>query len=166
MRLLIVVFISALLLNSCKKQAKTPDTDTVVAKKDYVSFGKQIAPDNASIAKLMLPTYTSMKVGDTLTTKMLGTVTEVCQAKGCWMKLQLDADHEVMVRFKDYGFFVPKDIKDKQVIVNGLAFVEELSVEDQRHYAQDAGKSEEELAQITQPKRTYGFEADGVLLKP
>ena len=60
---------------------------------------------------------------------------------------------------------MPKDIKGKEVIVNGLAFVEEMSVKDQKHYAKDGGKSEAEIAEITSPKKTLGFEADGVLLK-
>jgi hypothetical protein len=60
---------------------------------------------------------------------------------------------------------MPKDIAGKEVIVNGIAFVEAMSVEDQQHYAEDGGATPEELAKITEPKRTYGFEADGVLLK-
>jgi len=60
---------------------------------------------------------------------------------------------------------VPKDIAGKEVIVNGLAYVKETSVEEQRHYAEDAGKSEEEIATITSPKKSYAFEADGVLIK-
>ena len=43
-------------------------------------------------------------------------------------------------------------------------FVNEVSVDEQRHYAEDAGKSKEEIALITEPKKTYSFEADGVLL--
>ena len=39
------------------------------------------------------------------------------------------------------------------------------SVEDLKHYALDAGKSESEIAAITKPKIEYSFEADGVLLK-
>jgi len=42
--------------------------------------------------------------------------------------------------------------------------VEEVSIDEQRHYAEDAGKSAEEIASITVPKRTYSFEADGVLV--
>ena len=70
----------------------------------------------------------------------------------------------MFVRFKDYGFFVPKDAAGKKVVMNGAAFLEEMSVEDQKHYAEDEGASEEELAQITAPKRTLRFEADGVLI--
>ena len=60
--------------------------------------------------------------------------------------------------------FVPKDIKGKQVIVNGKAFVNEVPVDELKHYAEDAGKSVEEIAAITESKKTFSFEADGVLV--
>ena len=113
----------------------------------------------------MLAAYEQMPVADTTSTKFTATVSEVCQAKGCWMKLQLQDGGEAMVRFKDYGFFVPKDIAGKQVVVSGKAFVDMMSVEDQQHYAEDEGKSAEEIAAITEPKKTYSFEASGVLIK-
>ena len=106
-----------------------------------------------------------MRIGDSINSKMNGKVNEVCQSKGCWMKVDLEDGQQVMVKFKDYGFFVPKDIAGKEVIINGKAFVNEVPVDEQRHYAEDAGKSEEEIAAITEPKRTFSFEADGVLLK-
>ncbi|MFT5738534.1 MAG: hypothetical protein ACI9SG_002890, partial [Maribacter sp.] len=98
-------------------------------------------------------------------TKFFAKVKEVCKAKGCWMKLELANGEEAMVKFKDYGFFMPMDIEGKEVVVSGLAFVEALSVKDQKHYAEDGGATADEMAKIIAPKRTYGFEADGVLLK-
>ncbi|MCB0445596.1 MAG: DUF4920 domain-containing protein, partial [Gelidibacter sp.] len=62
-------------------------------------------------------------------------------------------------------FFMPKDIAGKEVVVNGLAFVNEVPVDEQRHYAEDGGATAEEIAAITAPKKTFSFEADGVLLK-
>lgn len=79
------------------------------------------------------------------------------------MKMDMGED-QAMVRFKDYGFFMPKDLAGQEVIVEGYAFVEEMSVEDQRHYAEDAGKSVEEIAAITKPKRTLSFTSSGVLI--
>ena len=81
------------------------------------------------------------------------------------MTLNLSDGNEIMVKFKDYGFFVPKDIAGKEVIVQGKAFVNEVPVDELRHYAEDARKSEEEIEQIISPKKTYSFVADGVLLK-
>jgi len=69
-----------------------------------------------------------------------------------------------MVRFKNYGFFMPSDISEKEVVLNGLAFVEEMSVEDQKHYTRDAGKFADEISKIITPKRTFSFEASGVLV--
>jgi hypothetical protein len=59
---------------------------------------------------------------------------------------------------------MPKNIVNKEVIVNGKAFVSEISVDEQRHYAEDAGKSDDEIAKIIEVKKTLSLEADGVLL--
>ena len=72
-------------------------------------------------------------------------------------------DSEMMVRFKDYGFFVPLDASG-EVLIHGKAFISETSVDDLRHYAEDAGASDDEIAAITTPKTSYNFEADGVLI--
>ena len=48
--------------------------------------------------------------------------------------------------------------------LSGKAYITETSVDDLQHYAEDAGKSQEEIAAITSPKLTYNLEADGVLL--
>jgi len=129
------------------------------------SFGVQIDENDSMSAVEMSNKYETMAVADTVQTKFAAIVTDVCQSKGCWMKLQLEDGQETMVRFKDYGFFMPKDIKGKEVIVNGLAFVEEMSIKDQKHYAKDGGESQQEIAKIKSAKKSLGFEADGVLLK-
>ncbi|WP_041632996.1 DUF4920 domain-containing protein [Maribacter sp. HTCC2170] len=161
-----ILVVLLLLIFSCKGQ----ETKQEVAENpenmgQLVSFGEKIL-DDGSISNLeMMKKYGEMVVADTVQVKFSGVVKDVCQAKGCWMKVELEGGEEAMVKFKDYGFFMPKDIAGKEVIVNGYAFVEEMSVEDQKHYAEDGGKSAEEIAKITEPKKTFGFEADGVLLK-
>lgn len=166
MKPITLLIICVLLLNSCKnKSAETSETTQNTEKIAYASFGDKIIADDAIASKSMLEHYKTMNLGDSINSKMTATVNEVCQSKGCWMTLNLEGGNEVMVKFKDYGFFMPKDIAGKEVIVNGKAFVNEVPVDELRHYAEDAGKTEEEIAQITEPKRTYSFEADGVLLK-
>ncbi|HEX9828115.1 MAG TPA: DUF4920 domain-containing protein [Flavobacteriaceae bacterium] len=155
-----------MLLVSCKEQTKTNTTEVEdTAAIAYTAVGLQINDADALSSEQMSDNFEGLKVWDTLNTKMVAKVDAVCQAKGCWMTLNLEDGNQVMVKFKDYGFFVPKDIAGKEVIVNGLAFVEEVSVDEQRHYAEDAGKSAEEIAAITTPKKTFSFEADGVLIK-
>jgi len=97
--------------------------------------------------------------------KIEGEILSSCPMKGCWMKISVEND-TVLVRFKDYGFFVPKNgIEGKRTIINGNISVDTLSVAQLQHYAEDAGKSKEEIDLITEPKITISFLADGVLIK-
>ena len=97
--------------------------------------------------------------------KIEGEILSSCPMKGCWMKISVEKD-TVLVRFKDYGFFVPKNgIEGKSTIINGKLSVDTLSIAQLQHYAEDAGKSKEEIALITKPEITISFLADGVLIK-
>ena len=96
--------------------------------------------------------------------KVAGKVVDVCREKGCWMKLEKSDGQTMMVKFKDYAFFMPKDILGKDVVVDGEATVKEVSVKQLQHYAKDAGKTEEEIKKITAPKKELQFVAKGVLV--
>jgi hypothetical protein len=96
--------------------------------------------------------------------KITGKVVEVCQERGCWMKVEKPGGETLMVKFKDYGFFMPKDIVGKEVVLDGTASVKETSVKQLQHYAKDAGKSKEEIAKIKKPKKEVQFVANGVLV--
>lgn len=160
-----ITVILILIFVSCKNETKNveaPFEEELSIK--YESFGKEIIPDDAIAANSIMHHYNSMAIGDSIPVKVNATVNEVCQAKGCWMTLNLIDGEEVMVKFKDYDFFVPKDISGKKVIVNGNAYVSEMSVDEQRHYSEDAGESQEEINSITKPKKIYSLEADGVLI--
>ena len=111
--------------------------------------------------------YDNMKNGDVIeNVQFKSTIESVCKKKGCWMKVDLGkGEEQSFVRFKDYGFFMPLDGEKSDIVVNGKAFVSEISVDKLRHYAEDAGKSKEEIAQITKPQLQFNFEADGVYLK-
>lgn len=156
-----IVLVSILSLVACKEVTKETEKSEVA----YLSYGKKITEENVISKEDMATKYANLKEGDTIQVKFASTVNEVCKSKGCWMKLDLGENSESMVRFTDYGFFVPMDADHKDVIVDGRAFITKISVEEQQHYAKDAGKSEEEIAMITEPKVTLAFEADGVLMK-
>ncbi|MBJ2173402.1 DUF4920 domain-containing protein [Aureibaculum sp. A20] len=161
----LVLLTCFLAMVACKEEKKEGE-DKVQAKIEYASFGEKITDENVISKEEMATKFENLKAGDTVAVKFASNINEVCKAKGCWMKLDLGDAKESMVRFKDYGFFVPLDADKKDVIVNGRAYVTETSVEELQHFAKDAGKTEEEIAKITEPKFTYAFEADGVLLKP
>ncbi|WP_460674981.1 DUF4920 domain-containing protein [Larkinella ripae] len=130
---------------------------------DNVSYhGKKITTDNA-----VSTTELAAKLGDqkAIETKVEGTVESVCQVKGCWIRVKTADNQTMLVRFRDYGFFVPKDIAGKNVVFEGTAETKTTSVAELRHYAEDAGKSKEEIAKITEPVKAITFMADGVVVK-
>ncbi len=127
-------------------------------------YGTQFKTDKVQTLADVWEKYSSLGVSDSLNVSFKTKVKEVCKVKGCWMIVELPNQEQAMVRFKDYGFFMPTDIPNKEVILNGVAFVEEMSVADQQHYAEDAGQKKEDVAKITAAKRTYSFVANGVLV--
>ncbi len=169
MKKTILALVAATLLVACNETVKENTAETEVAQETvaeamaYKEFGAKITDAEAMTKEEMYEKYKNLKAGDTAWVKFVSKVNSVCQNKGCWMTLDM-GEEEAMVKFKDYGFFMPMDIEGDEVIVSGKAFVDEMSVEDQRHFAEDAGKSKDEIAAITQPKRTLSFTADGVLL--
>ena len=94
--------------------------------------------------------------------KLKGEIAEVCQMKGCWMTLGTGDGETIRVTFKDYGFFVPKDAAGKKTVIEGEAKMETVDVATLKHYAEDAGKSKEEIAAITEPETKLTFVASGV----
>jgi len=109
---------------------------------------------------------TKMEGVDSMEVVLTATINETCANKGCWMTLDMGNNEEMRVRFKDYGFFVPTSgVGGKKATVRGIAFTDTVSVDDQRHYAEDANKSAEEIAAITEPKIRMNFEATGVIIE-
>ena len=81
------------------------------------------------------------------------------------MTIDVDSENTMMVRFKDYEFFVPKDAGGKTAIVEGVARIDIISVAERKHYLEDNNASQEEIDAITEPEITYSFEASGVIIK-
>jgi hypothetical protein len=89
-------------------------------------------------------------------------IEEVCAKAGCWINIKNAAGKDLMVRFKDH-FTIPTDTKvGTQAFLHGDLFTDTVSVEWLQHFAEDAGKPQEEIDKITEPKITMGFEADGI----
>jgi Domain of unknown function (DUF4920) len=130
-----------------------------VSAQKYDTFGKKLKAKGVQ----PISTISNENVPST-SVKLEGEVESVCQAAGCWMKVKMADGKTMRVTFKDYGFFVPKDLAGTKVIFEGQPAVKTASVADQRHYAEDAGKSKEEIAKITEPKTELTFVADGVLV--
>lgn len=160
MKQYLLIICLLLFVVSCKKAIAVDKAAT-----SYASFGDSITADKAISKEQLFAKYAAMKEGDTLAVKFSSKINDVCQKKGCWMNVDLVNDEKAFVKFKDYGFFMPLNSKDEEVIVNGKAFLSIESVEEQKHYAKDAGKSVTAIDSIESPIKTYSFLADGVLIK-
>ena len=76
------------------------------------------------------------------------------------MTIMNESDINIRVTFKDYGFFVPKDVSGSEVIIEGIAKEEILDEDVARHYAEDGGQEYDESM-----RNSITFVAKGVLIK-
>lgn len=156
----IILSIFALAILAACNNTKT-ETQVIENVKGTAVFGDSVKNDQViELASIQ----TEMKGESKKDMKIKGIVKEVCQEKGCWMTMTLDNGDEMRVTFKDYKIFVPKDLGGKEVVLDGFAYTDTTSVDKQRHYAKDGGKSEAEIAMIISPKVQLAFEAKGVVL--
>ena len=155
-----ILLIVAILGLGCQQLSQTNQQNST----DGKHFGQNIEAAGAiPIADLVAQMEQNSTTS--LTAKISGKVLEVCQTKGCWMTLELPDGKYLRVTFKDYGFFMPKDLAGKNIVAQGIAQTDTTSVEMLQHYAEDAGKSAEEIAQIAQPEIEISFVADGVVIE-
>jgi len=160
MRKLGIIIIALLAIVSCKENKDSVKKVAV----DYASFGDKITADNHLSKTAMYEKFKHLKKGDTIDVKFTSSINKVCKKKGCWMRLDLGKGEESLVRFKDYGFFMPLNSDDREVIVSGKAYIDVVTVAELRHYAEDEGVSKEEIEKITEDEVTYAVESNGVLM--
>lgn len=94
--------------------------------------------------------------------RISGQVASVCAAKGCWMKLTYPgATDTLFVKFSCpvKGRLIPMDAAGRLAIVEGTFTAGEISEAEARHYAEDAGKSPEEVAKIVGPQKQLRISA-------
>jgi hypothetical protein len=125
-------------------------------------YGEKVNPEGA----LALVDVVNKVMGgnDFAEVKIVATVKEVCAKKGCWLKLELPQGEEVMVKMKDYGFFLPVAAKGKKVIIDGEAKIKTTSVAELKHYAEDAKKSQAEIDAIKEPQKEVRITAKGIMI--
>jgi len=127
-----------------------------------LTFGKEITLSNAITVEQAIGDINKLKNQEVL---LKGTVSKLCEVKGCWMVLKGE-NSSVRVTFKNYDFFVPKDIAGKLVQAQGVLSEEVMSISQARHFAKDAGKSDAEIQQIQQQTKEYRLVATAVKTLP
>ena len=89
-------------------------------------------------------------------------ITGVCEKKGCWLTLENSQNITIFVKMKDYAFFLPMSALGKTVLLQADANKKITSVEELKHYAEDAKKTKEEIEKITEPKTEIRVLAKGI----
>lgn len=161
----VTTYIAAIILMMSMAACKQQNPVAQINEENLSYFGDKINSEGAIAYEDL---YAKLGTQDEIeNVKVKAKVTGVCQAKGCWMNLtgsSLESENQIFVKFKDYGFFMPKDIAGREVIVEGKAYKEVTPVDELRHYAEDEGLPEAEILAITEPKEELKFMAHGVIL--
>ena len=134
-----------------------------------IEVGDPVA-DGEIITVAEVVTYAADLDGETV--RVAGVTEEVCQQMGCWITLRPEGGPTatpVRVRVvKDdageYAFTFPKDIAGRDVVLVGTVQQREVPVSEVRHYAEDMGATEDELAAITEPEQTIELLATGATI--
>lgn len=94
--------------------------------------------------------------------RVTGNVSEVCKAKGCWMRLgETGGGEALFVKFTCpiEGRLIPMDAIGHKAIVEGTLEVTEISEAQARHLAEDAGKPADQIAKIVGPQKQIRFKS-------
>jgi hypothetical protein len=162
---LIYSLMIALVGFSCQPKSTEVSDSSAEEVNSETAAGKFGADINDSGVVTLSELVAELESKDEFSGKVVGEIKEVCSKKGCWMTIDLPNGKSMRVTFKDYGFFVPLNSGGYPVIIEGVATKKVTEVETLRHYAEDAGKSKEEIEKITESKQEYAFEAVGVIIK-
>ncbi|MDB5012047.1 MAG: hypothetical protein JWQ25_249 [Daejeonella sp.] len=159
MRYILPLIFSGTLFFSCTTSPKTELKATGYIK--GVVYGDSIKDEN--VIDLSSIT-TALGENDELDIKVKGKVDSVCTDKVCWLTMKLNTGDVMKIMFSDSVVVVPQDIKGKEVIVDGQAYKDTLSVENLLDEAKNTGKSEAEIAKIRTPKVRILYKAKGLVV--
>jgi len=156
------ILLAALLFASVAGYAQ--DNPEKEHEKEKVPAAKGVVYGQVSEEKNVVPVdeLKNKLVDNKFEGQVKGKVVEVCQAEGCWIRIERADGTAMLVRAKDHAFLMPSNIVGKTVLIEGSAVVKEVSEAQRRHYAEDSGKSKEEIEKIKGPETDVQFAAKGV----
>ncbi len=163
----------ALLFMGCVDAPDTyeaePEAETAVA--EFMSYGDELAMDVDLVVITPAELTADPSAYDGTVVRVEGTIAKVCRNKGCWLTLENPTATPIRVDVPrdaegQYVYTFPTDLPVSDVIIEGTAKMDTTSVETLRHFAEDEGRSQEEIDAITEPQPTVILTANGALVKP
>ena len=159
MKHLLIASLATIALFSCQSANSETEVSSEQTSK-YMNFGDStFSVENALTAAALVQEFET--TGDTLYGTVAGEITKVCTVKGCWMATAIDTNENLFVDY-DYEFLLPTNSQGQNMVMTGYAYWDSTSVAELKHYAEDRGASEEEIAAITEPTGEVKFKATGV----
>ncbi len=158
--LIAVAFVS--LVAGCQSSASKGSAGAITEKTEWHTYGEAVEFDESDDVS-----FAALKGGEQ-DVWVTGVITEVCMHQGCWIRLNDPSDRaagDLFVRTRDHAYLVPRNAHGHKVMIHGDTEYSELSVSDLRHYAEEAGKSQAEIAAISQPKTMITFHADTIIIE-
>ena len=145
----------ALLAGCYSSTTNSPEAGSAPASTDWQSFGEPISADLPQVSLAQVVADPAAFAGRDI--EISGTVTEVCQHAGCWVRIADPSgeDDSVFVKFTCpvQGRLIPLEAVGKPALVQGQIVVEEIEETEARHVAIEAGKSPEEVDAIVGPQK-------------
>lgn len=164
MKKLIYALLAVSTIYACGAKEEDKKEDKKEEAKEEVSKDTLMGIEFSKEGALTTEEFVTAFVGkDSMEAKITGTVSEVCKKKGCWMTMDLGNGKTMRVSY-DYKFLLPLNCDGLPIVINGMAYVDTISVADQKHYLEDAKASKEEIDAITEPEVNISFLASGVIL--
>lgn len=99
-----------------------------------------------------------------ISTTIRGVVTEVVKQKGGWFNVDAGNGRIIAAHFKNIGINIPKDLKGKTVIIEGVA-AKQFIADDMQHFAGDTVVGKKQHHVNTDPKRRLTFEVTGLFVE-
>jgi len=142
-----------ILFFSCNNKIQNTET--------WLSYGPGKLDTNQSISLLDLENRMKLKKSELLL-DFKGKLTEVCSKAGCWITIKKTDGSDLRIIFKDHFTIPPKTKIGTDVFIHGLVYWDSIPLDLLKHYAEDAGKSEKEIAKINQSPFELNVEADAI----
>jgi len=123
-------------------------------------FGNK--PDTTS----MLPAYNveaTMGKRTRISTTIRGKILKVTQSKGGWFTIDAGKSKIIKAHFKNYAVTLPYNLKDRIVIIQGMA-QKQFIADDMQHMAGDTVAGKKQHYVNANPKQRLSFEVTGLMV--
>ncbi len=116
-----------------------------------------IAPTDATLIEA------SMAKKTRITTAIRGRIIRVTESKGGWFEMDAGRGKIIRAHFKNYGIDLPKALRGRIVIIEGVA-QKQFMADDMQHFAGDTVVGAKQHKVKTNPKQRLTFEVRGLMV--